>query len=115
MNLPMDFQGYQQLAMRTAKPMEPADDLMHAAFGLAGEAGEFSDCIKKHLVYGQALDRFNALEEIGDVLWYCALACSALGVDMESVAQSNIQKLKNRYPDKYSDQHATTRLDKVTA
>lgn len=49
----MDFHTYQLQAMRTAKPMEPADDLMHAALGLAGEAGEFADAIKKHLVYGR--------------------------------------------------------------
>ena len=35
----MDFIIYQLQAMRTAKPMEPADDLMHAALGLAGESG----------------------------------------------------------------------------
>lgn len=108
----IDFQTYQLQAMRTAKPMEPADDLMHAALGLAGEAGEFADAIKKHLVYGRELDRENAAEEIGDILWFCALACQTLGISMASVAQANIDKLRLRYPEKYSDQHSAARLDK---
>ena len=109
----MDFPIYQLQAMRTAKPMEPADDLMHAALGLAGEAGEFADAIKKHLVYGRELDRENAIEELGDVLWFVALGCATLGVSMADVAQGNIDKLRKRYPEKYDDELAYRRLDKV--
>jgi len=108
----IDFKIYQSRAMRTAKPMEPSDDLMHAALGLAGEAGEFADAIKKHLVYGRDLDHDNAVEEIGDILWFCALACTTLGVGMDAVAQQNIDKLKLRYPEKYADDLAFKRLDK---
>ena len=42
-----EFATYQTLALRTAAPMDATDDLMHAALGLSGEAGEFADCIKK--------------------------------------------------------------------
>lgn len=108
----IDFQSYQSLAMRTAKQMEPKDDLMHAALGLTGEAGEFADAVKKHLVYGRPLDKANATEEVGDILWFVALACNTLGVDMGQVAQENINKLKRRYPDAYSDKLAAERLDK---
>ena len=59
-----EFATYQTLALRTAAPMDAVDDLMHAALGLSGEAGEFADCIKKHLAYGQPLDKANAAEEI---------------------------------------------------
>lgn len=109
----MDFPIYQLQSMRTAKPMTPEDDLMHAALGLAGEAGEFADAIKKHLVYGRDLDRENAIEELGDVLWFVALGCTALGVSMSDVAQSNIDKLRKRYPEKYEDELAYKRLDKA--
>ena len=108
----MDFSIYQLQAMRTAKPMEPADDLMHAALGLAGEAGEFADAIKKHLVYGRDLDRENAAEELGDILWFVALGCATLGITMHDVAQANIDKLRKRYPEKYDDELARARLDK---
>ena len=108
----MDFSIYQLQAMRTAKPMEPADDLMHAALGLAGEAGEFADAIKKMLVYGRELDLENAIEELCDVLWFVALGCHALGVSMADVAQCNIDKLRRRYPEKYDDELAYKRMDK---
>ena len=106
------FDTYQQLAMRTAKPMDATDDLMHAALGLSGEAGEFADCIKKHWVYGQPLDKANAAEEIGDILWYCALACNALDVQLADVAEMNIEKLRKRYPAQYQHDLAAFRADK---
>lgn len=108
----IDFQSYQSLAMRTAKRMELKDDLMHAALGLTSEAGEFADAVKKHLVYGRPLDKANATEEVGDILWYVALACNTLGVDMGQIAQENINKLKRRYPAAYLDRLAVERLDK---
>jgi len=48
----MDFQGYQELAGRTAKPMTMQGNLLHAALGLAGEVGELTDTIKRDFVYG---------------------------------------------------------------
>lgn len=108
----IDFKTYQRQAMRTAKRMSDDADLMHAALGLAGESGEFADCAKKYLVYGKPLDRANAIEEVGDLLWFCALACEVLGVEMAEVAIQNVNKLAVRYPEKYSDLLATERLDK---
>ena len=49
-------------------------DLLHAGIGLATEAGEFLDAIKKHIFYGKKLDTVNLAEEGGDTLWYLALA-----------------------------------------
>ena len=109
----MSFNLYQSQAMRTAKKHGATEfNIMHAALGLSGEAGEFSDCAKKYLVYGQELDCENAVEELGDLLWYVALGCESLGVSMADVAQQNIDKLKKRYPEKYTDFHAEERLDK---
>ena len=110
----MDFQIYQLQALRTAKELPFEQNLMHTALGLAGEAGEYADAVKKHLVYGKELDHENAREELGDILWFVALACDALSTDMATVAQANIDKLRKRYPEKYSDQLAGDRLDKIT-
>jgi NTP pyrophosphatase (non-canonical NTP hydrolase) len=107
-----EFDGYQTLASRTASRKSFQSDMLHAALGLSGEAGEFADAIKKHTVYNQDLDVNNVLEEIGDLLWYCAYACTVLNVSMAEVAELNIRKLSARYPDKYSDHHASQRLDK---
>ena len=108
----MNFKEYQDNAIKTAKAGDFKFNLTHAAMGLAGEAGEFTDCIKKYAIYGQSLDSINAAEELGDVLWFVALACNTLGISMEFIADQNIAKLQKRYPEKYSDQHAELRLDK---
>ena len=88
-------------------------DLLHSSLGLVTEAGEFQDMLKKHIFYGRELDLVNLKEEIGDILWYCAIALEALDADFESVMQTNIDKLKARYPDKFSSERAINRnLDK---
>lgn len=110
----MSFENYQKLAMRTAKAMPSYnDDLHHAALGMAGEAGEFADAVKKFTVYNKPLDISNAIEELGDLLWYIALAANSLATTVEDIARANIVKLKVRYPDKYTDELAVVRLDKV--
>ena len=104
---------YSELAMRTAKPMEPNDDMMHAALGISGEAGEFADAVKKVLVYGKQPDMDNLIEELGDLLWYINLAAVTLGVDFNEICTRNINKLLLRYPEKYSDKLAEARMDKT--
>ena len=108
----MNFYEYQRHALRTAKRVDQNFDLLHAALGVTGEAGEFADAIKKSAIYNKPLDKGNALEELGDLLWYVALGCDALGVNMAEVAQQNVDKLRLRYPEKYTDALASQRLDK---
>lgn len=110
-----DIDKFQVAAMRSAKRVDLAYDLNHAALGLAGEAGEFADCIKRHTIYGKPLDKINAVEEIGDLLWFCALACETLGVTMSQAADQNLYKLSLRYPNMYTDELAAQRLDKSEA
>lgn len=72
--------------------------LEHAAMGLAGEAGEVVDVLKKHLIYERELDRDHLIEELGDVLWYAELIMHNINVTREEVEQANIAKLRKRYP-----------------
>ena len=83
--------------------------LQHAAMGLATEAGEFVDMIKKHIYYGKALDVVNAKEELSDCSWYIALALNELKTTMNEVLTLNINKLKLRYPAKFSSEAAINR------
>lgn len=104
---------YQELADRTAKHQDFNFDLTHAGLALPEEAGEFAGAVKKYLIYGKEMDKDNMLEELGDILWYVALAATTLGVTIEEIATLNIEKLQKRYPEKYSDELASQRLDKV--
>lgn len=83
--------------------------LLHAAIGMCTEAGEFQDALKRAFFYGKPMDRTNLAEEVGDLLWYCALACNALNVDMEQIMRSNIKKLEKRFPAKFNKEDALIR------
>jgi NTP pyrophosphatase (non-canonical NTP hydrolase) len=83
--------------------------LLHAGIGLSTEAGEFLDALKKHIFYGKDLDRVNLKEEMGDLFWYLAIACDELDVDFEPLMQRNIEKLKARYGEKFSETKAEQR------
>lgn len=83
--------------------------LLHAAMGLSTEASEFLDPIKKYLFYGKPLDITNLKEELGDMLWYMAIAMDALGTNFEIEMARVIFKLKTRYPDKFDSDKAINR------
>jgi NTP pyrophosphatase (non-canonical NTP hydrolase) len=111
---------YLELTARTCKQFpngmefgEGTADLTHAILGIAGEAGELVDGFKKHLIYGKPIDEENMKEEAGDILWYMALLLRTLGCTFEEVMQKNIDKLMIRYPDRYTDQAAIARADKL--
>lgn len=75
-----------------------------AALGLAGEAGEVVDIIKKWQFHpGKELDHEHLEEEIGDFLWYAALLIEAEGLSFERIMGHNMRKLVARYPDRYAD------------
>lgn len=108
----MELRDYQFLANRTAKDLGFRDGLIHAALGVTGESGEFADAVKRVAIYEGVPDRANMIEELGDLLWYIAYACEVLGEPLEIVARDNIEKLKKRYPEAYSDFNAHARMDK---
>lgn len=107
---------YQKLAWRTAKQFgDLPKDLTHAALGIATEGGEFATEVKRAFIYGKEITdemRAHIVEELGDTLWYIALAATHLEVNLSDLARLNIEKLAKRYPEKYSDQAAEARADK---
>lgn len=95
----MEAKEYSELALRTAKEFEGKHmDLMHAAAGMAGEAGEVVDVVKKIIFYGNPVDRTHLIEEMGDQLWYINLMINRLGTTWSEVFEVNIAKIEARYP-----------------
>lgn len=89
---------------RTGAITNPEDDLsivrlLDGILGLAGESGEVADILKKVLFQGHKLDKDHIVKELGDIAWYLALASDALGYDLDTIFQTNIDKLAKRYPD----------------
>jgi len=83
--------------------------LLHAAMGLCTEVGEFMDMLKKHILYGKPLDEVNLKEELGDELWYTALALDELKSTFDECMDVNIKKLRLRYPNKFTEKDALNR------
>lgn len=112
----MDADTYQRLARRTLINRPDAsysDDqimLVWNALGLAGEAGELANLVKKAVFHQHGIDRDKLADEIGDILWYIAALCTNLDISLSDVMQANIEKLKQRYPDGYSSVASKTRL-----
>ncbi len=109
------FDEYQHLALRTASAESLVDDatmLNAAALGLNGEAGEIADHVKKVMFHGHPLDdatRDKIAKEIGDILWYCAMAARGIGLGLSEVATMNVEKLKKRYPEGFSSERSLHR------
>jgi NTP pyrophosphatase (non-canonical NTP hydrolase) len=111
----MTLQEYQDAALRTAPPRveKPVGtdihDLLHGAMGVCTEGGELLDAMKKHEFYGKPIDWINVKEELGDIFWYLAIGCRAANISLEEVAETNIAKLKRRYPDRFTSAAAINR------
>ncbi len=108
----MTFDEYEHAAMRTAGPtLYEKYALVLSALGLCGESGEFADLCKKMIYHDHPIDTSKLHEELGDILWYIARACSTLGVSLETIAKDNIAKLQRRYPEGFSSERSINRED----
>jgi len=102
---------YIPLACRTESSIrcDVPTRLDHASDGCCTEAGEFKDALKQFKFYNTAVDIANVKEELGDMLWYIAIACDALDITMEELMRMNVEKLKVRYPEKFTTKNALNR------
>ena len=103
---------YQNLAMKTASPAATAANenlLLQGVMGMCGEAGEAIDIVKKHLFHGHPLDKEHVAKELGDVMWYVATTAKAIGYDLNTIMQMNIEKLALRYGDRFDSEKSQHR------
>ncbi len=114
----MTFDDYEKIARSTdstqGHPFISAK-FMSIALGLAGETGEIMEKLKKICWHKDGIwteeDKKELAKELGDVLWYLNLACFVVGTDLEEIATLNIEKLRKRYPDKFSSEASINRVD----
>lgn len=113
----IDWSKYEQDSEKTEKKFpdgwelsQEQMELLHAAIGISTESGEILDAFKKHLIYGKELDIINLAEELGDVMWYVAIITRYLDDrTLQDILDTNIKKLKARYPEKFSSEKALNR------
>jgi NTP pyrophosphatase (non-canonical NTP hydrolase) len=76
--------------------------LVTAAFGMSAESGEFTEVVKKIILQGKPYTEdnvFHMKRELGDICWYLAQACMALGTNFDEILEMNYEKLSARYPE----------------
>jgi NTP pyrophosphatase (non-canonical NTP hydrolase) len=103
----MRLNEYQELSARTANKHD--HELINYGLGLTGEAGEVADLIKKSQFHGHVVEKDEVKKELGDVLWYLSQVARIAGVTLEEVAEANIDKLRRRYPEGFSQEASVNR------
>lgn len=105
----MTLNEYQRLAALTMFPDGGNFPLVISGLGIAGEAGEVADQIKKEVGHGHPADVEKIEKELGDVLWYLADIATRYGLALNRIAQRNIEKLQQRYPEGFSSERSINR------
>ena len=96
----MTLNEYQEQSRKTAVYPDAGNNFIYPTLGLAGEAGEVAEKVKKILrdKNGQVDEETRATlqKELGDVLWYITQTASEMGLSLEDIAQGNLDKLFKR-------------------
>jgi NTP pyrophosphatase (non-canonical NTP hydrolase) len=97
----MNFEEYQSEACQTAHYPQRMSNLEYPTLGLAGEAGEVANIVKKiQRDHGGVVNdeiRGKLKDELGDVLWYISACADELGISLDEIAAFNVNKLAKRH------------------
>jgi len=106
----MTGKEYQELAARTInKDLTLIGQRNHALFGLAGEVGELLSLYQKELQGHGRPNREHALKECSDILWFVAEFLTSQGMSFDDCMETNIEKLKKRYPEGFTTERSLHR------
>ena len=96
----MNFLQYQTRSRETAIYPDRGSNYVYHTLGLAGEAGEVAEKIKKVIRDKNGImdqeTKEKISKELGDVLWYVAQLATELDLSLDDIATGNITKLQSR-------------------
>lgn len=98
-----------QLSTIPTDKLDVDSRLFHAIIGMATESTELVEAIIKAVDTNADIDHVNVQEELGDLNWYQAIAVDASNADWDKILETNISKLKHRYPEKFTSDKAINR------
>jgi len=104
------IEKYQELSKRTNVDLGALlTNNLHMAMGLSTECGEILDVFKKHIAYNKDIDYVNIKEELGDIMFYVVNMCNINEWDLRDIMETNINKLRARFPEKFTQENALNR------
>lgn len=107
----MRINEYQTLAARTInKNLTDVEMILHALHGLSAEVGELHGIYQKSY-QGHEVNPDDVKKEVGDIMWMVAEFCTAKGWELEDICQMNIDKLRRRYPQGFSEERSVHRTE----
>lgn len=106
-NLSYQFKTNSQMENNDILPVNPR--LFHGIVGISTEATELMEQMVSSIEESRLMDSVNVLEETFDVAWYSAIIHDTLQADMEHTFACGIDKLRKRFPEKFSDDNANNR------
>ena len=87
-------------------------NVLYAAIGMCGEAGEVSELVKKYAYHGHTIATEHLARELGDVLWYVSYMADLFGYSLGDIMEMNQDKLAKRYPDgKFDEERSRNRKE----
>jgi len=102
--------NYREEVLKTVNvKLNQLELLINATLGLAGEAGEVSDVVKKYIFHKHVLNKDELIKELGDCLWYIEVISHILEISTEEVKKRNIEKLRKRYPNGFTEEASINR------
>jgi NTP pyrophosphatase (non-canonical NTP hydrolase) len=103
---------YQDWTARTAPHFDDiVEEMVAWSMGIAGEAGEYCDIVKKEVWHNHPVDNDKKAKELGDILYYVARSASVLGYSLEDICLMNQAKLYKRYPSGFDSEKSVNRVE----
>lgn len=95
----MNDREYTQFVLSKVSPQTVNEPMLAASLGIAGEAGEIADLVKKYTFHNHKMAVEEVTEELGDLFFYVTLMMWTLNITLDEIIEMNVQKLDERYPE----------------
>lgn len=109
----MNFERYTTEALKTRNPkLDWFENVQHSLLMLSSEVGEIAGTYQKFMFQGHDCpEPAQTAKELGDVLWALNNLADLVGYSLEEIAQMNINKLRRRYGEEFSEEASIERVD----
>lgn len=107
----MNANRYMKACLQTADRSDLERLRLECALGLCCEAGRLARQISQNFLYGHKQDKCYMIDKLGDMAWYLAVLCDAIGSDLDMIMEENLKKLEQRYPDGFDSEKSIHRKE----